>query len=49
MAEFTKGFLWGGATSASQYEGGFREGGRGLSHMDYIRRVEKMIQISFFP
>lgn len=49
MAEFTKGFLWGGATSASQYEGGCREGGRGLSHMDYIRRVEKNDSDFTFP
>lgn len=49
MEEFTKGFLWGGATSASQYEGGFREGGRGLSHMDYIRRVEKNDSDFIFP
>lgn len=27
-------FLWGGATSANQYEGGFNEGGRGLSIND---------------
>lgn len=33
---FPKNFLWGGATSAAQYEGGFAEGGRGPSHMDYI-------------
>ena len=38
---FNEKFLWGGATSASQFEGGYNEGGRGLSHMDYIRRVKK--------
>lgn len=27
-------FLWGGATAANQYEGGFNEGGRGLSIND---------------
>lgn len=49
MSEFTKDFLWGGATSASQFEGGFKEGGRGLSHMDYIRRVKKDDKVKTFP
>lgn len=30
-------FLWGGATAAAQYEGGFREGGKGLSVADIQR------------
>ena len=30
-------FLWGGATAANQYEGGYNEGGRGLSiNMEYL-------------
>ena len=29
-----KDFLWGGATAANQYEGGYKEGGRGLSIND---------------
>ena len=33
---FPKNFLWGGATGATQYEGGFNEGGRGKSNYDYI-------------
>ena len=49
MKGFPKEFLWGGATSASQYEGGYKEGGRGLSHMDYIRRVEKGDKEKVFP
>ncbi len=32
--ELRKDFLWGGATAANQYEGGFQEGGRGLSIND---------------
>ncbi|HJA65804.1 MAG TPA: 6-phospho-beta-glucosidase [Candidatus Mediterraneibacter cottocaccae] len=32
-----KDFLWGGATAANQYEGGYREGGRGLSINDVER------------
>ena len=36
MAKFPKNFLWGGATSAAQIEGGRCEDGRGLSHLDYV-------------
>lgn len=49
MIGFPKDFLWGGATSASQIEGGAFEGGRGLSHMDYIRRVKKADNEKVFP
>lgn len=38
---FPEGFLWGGATSAGQYEGGC-EDGCGLSHMDYIRFLPRI-------
>lgn len=31
-----KGFLWGGATAANQCEGGWQEGGRGISVVDVI-------------
>ena len=31
---FPKGFLWGGATAANQYEGGYLDGGTG----DFSRR-----------
>ncbi len=31
-----QGFLWGGATAANQYEGGYNLGGRGESVIDYI-------------
>lgn len=34
---FPKDFLWGGATAANQYEGGYQSGGRGLSTADTIR------------
>lgn len=33
---FKKDFLWGGATAANQYEGGYLEGGRGASTLDAI-------------
>lgn len=31
-----KDFLWGGAVAANQYEGGYNEGGRGLSTFDAV-------------
>lgn len=31
---FREDFLWGGATAANQYEGGYNEGGRGLANVD---------------
>lgn len=34
--EFTKNFLWGGATAANQCEGGYREENRGLANVDVI-------------
>lgn len=49
MSKFPNTFLWGGATSASQFEGAATLGGRGLSHMDYIRRVEKKDNEKVFP
>lgn len=30
----SKDFLWGGATAANQYEGGWNQGGRGLANVD---------------
>ena len=34
MKQFPEGFLWGGATAANQYEGGWKEGGKGVSCSD---------------
>lgn len=34
MKKFPEGFLWGGATAANQVEGGFDQGGKGLSVSD---------------
>ena len=34
--KFTEDFLWGGATAANQYEGGYLSGGKGLSTADVI-------------
>lgn len=36
MPRFPENFLWGGATSAAQVEGGRCENGKGLSHLDYV-------------
>lgn len=42
---FPNGFLWGGATAANQCEGGFAEGGRGLSNIDLCPSGEDRGQI----
>lgn len=34
MSKFPKDFLWGGATAANQYEGGYNEGGKALTIAD---------------
>ena len=34
---FPSGFYWGGATAANQLEGGWQEGGKGISC--YLRRL----------
>lgn len=33
---FPENFLWGGATAANQFEGGYKEGGKGLSTSDML-------------
>lgn len=35
MTGFPKNFLWGGASSAAQYEGGYQNGGKGLNTNDF--------------
>ena len=35
--EFKENFLWGVATAANQCEGGYLEGGKGLTIQDYIK------------
>ena len=49
---FPKNFLWGGATAANQYEGGYISGGKGLATADVItggdvktpRRISVMLE-----
>lgn len=36
MDKFPKEFLWGGATAANQYEGGYSDGGKGLNTSDVM-------------
>ncbi len=36
MTKFPKEFLWGGATAANQYEGGFDAGGKGVNTSDVM-------------
>ena len=31
-----KDFYWGGASAANQYEGGYKDGGKGLNAVDVI-------------
>lgn len=38
---FKDGFLWGGATAANQYEGGWKEGGRGPANTDVMTKGSK--------
>lgn len=37
MKTFPEGFLWGGAVAANQYEGGWKDGGKGVSVSDVAR------------
>ena len=39
--QFPKDFLWGGATAANQYEGGYNEGGRGLTVTDLLTNGDR--------
>lgn len=41
MKNFPKDFLWGGATAANQFEGGWNEGGKGISVSDICTNGSK--------
>ncbi|MGL5352005.1 MAG: family 1 glycosylhydrolase, partial [Clostridium sp.] len=43
---FQEGFLWGGATAANQCEGGYLEGGRGLSTVDVVPSGEDRFPVA---
>ena len=44
---FPKGFLWGGATAANQFEGAYNEDGKGLSTADVMimERIKKLVEL----
>ena len=39
MTKLSKDFLWGGALAANQFEGGYDQGGKGLSVIDVMAVV----------
>ncbi|GAA0301742.1 6-phospho-beta-glucosidase [Gracilibacillus halotolerans] len=43
--KFPEGFLWGGATAANQFEGGFHEGNKGLNIADVLPGGKERISI----
>ena len=46
MSKLPKEFLWGGATAANQYEGGYDRDGRGLSNLDVIPAREQRFPVA---
>lgn len=40
MEKFPHDFMWGGATASAQFEGGYAEGGRGKSHLDFVDFID---------
>lgn len=49
MKQVSKDFLWGGATAANQFEGGYREGGKGLSIADVMPGGKDRLKIIHDP
>ncbi len=49
MSSFKKDFLWGGATAANQYEGGWNEGGRGPACSDFMTQGSRTSMKLFTP
>src|SRR5690554_2293570 len=41
-----KNFLWGGATAANQLEGGYLEGGKGLTSVDLMPHGELRLEVA---
>lgn len=46
---FPQGFLWGGATAANQLEGGWQEGGKGISTADVCTGGSKTVSKLILP
>ena len=44
MPGFKEGFLWGGAVAAHQLEGGWKEGGKGVSVADVMPPVQNFLR-----
>ena len=42
---FPEGFLWGGALAANQCEGGYRDGGKGLTTVDLCPAGENRVSV----
>ncbi|WP_029596341.1 6-phospho-beta-glucosidase [Exiguobacterium chiriqhucha] len=49
MKQVAKNFLWGGATAANQFEGGYQEGGKGLSIADVMPGGKDRMKIIHDP
>ncbi|WP_376778128.1 glycoside hydrolase family 1 protein [Exiguobacterium himgiriensis] len=49
MKQVAKNFLWGGATAANQFEGGYQEGGKGLSIADVMPGGKDRMRIIHDP
>lgn len=47
MSHFPEGFLWGGATAANQFEGGWDQGGKGLSVADCTSYKSNVMKLSY--
>ena len=47
--ELRKDYLWGGATAANQYEGGYLEGGKGLCIADVERGARHGVKRQIDP
>ena len=49
MSTFKDGFLWGGAVAAHQLEGGWQEGGKGISVADVMTAARHGVPSGNYP